>query len=43
MHDLLPNRPGQLTNILNGMAYFMPELYLGMLFTYGVGYRYAIR
>jgi NADH-quinone oxidoreductase subunit N len=34
MHDLLPYLPGQLTNILDGVKYFMPELYLGILFVF---------
>lgn len=32
MHDLLPYIPQQLTNILADLGYFMPELYLAMLF-----------
>jgi len=32
MHDLLPYIPGQLSSILDAMGYFMPEIYLGLLF-----------
>ena len=32
MHDLLPYISSQLTNILEGMTFFMPELCLAMLF-----------
>lgn len=32
MHELLPYISGQLTNILAGMPYFMPEIYLSVLF-----------
>src|SRR4051812_28397908 len=32
MHDLLPYLSGQLTSILDGMTFFMPEIYLIGLF-----------
>ena len=32
MHDLLPSLPDSLTNILGSLAYFVPEVYLVMLF-----------
>jgi len=32
MHDLLPYIPGQLTNILDGLTFFMPEICLALLF-----------
>lgn len=32
MHDLLPHISAQLTSILESLAYFMPEFYLGILF-----------
>ncbi|MDB5009429.1 MAG: hypothetical protein JWQ06_218 [Mucilaginibacter sp.] len=32
MHDLSPYIPGQLTHILDSINYFMPEMYLGVLF-----------
>jgi NADH-quinone oxidoreductase subunit N len=32
MHELLPYISAQLTNILAGMPYFMPEIYLSVLF-----------
>ncbi|MDR6940637.1 NADH-quinone oxidoreductase subunit N [Mucilaginibacter pocheonensis] len=32
MHDLLPHISGQLSNILGSITYFMPEVYLAILF-----------
>jgi len=32
MHDLLPFLPGSINNVLSSMPYFMPELYLALLF-----------
>lgn len=32
MHDLLPFLPGSISNVLNSIPYFMPEIYLGVLF-----------
>lgn len=32
MHDLLPILPGQLNEIFGGIPYFMPEIYLSVLF-----------
>jgi len=32
MHELLPYIPGQLTNILGSVKFFMPEIYLAALF-----------
>jgi len=32
MHDLLPNLPGSLSNVLGSIPYFMPEIYLAILF-----------
>lgn len=32
MHDLLPYLPGSLSNVLGSIPYFMPEIYLAVLF-----------
>lgn len=32
MHDLLPSLPGQLNHVLEGLQFFMPEIYLSALF-----------
>jgi NADH-quinone oxidoreductase subunit N len=32
MHDLLPFLPDSITNVLGGIAYFIPEIYLAALF-----------
>lgn len=32
MHDLLPSIPGSLTNVLGSLPYFVPEIYLAILF-----------
>jgi NADH-quinone oxidoreductase subunit N len=32
MHDLLPHISGQLSNVFGSIAYFMPEIYLSLLF-----------
>jgi len=32
MHDLLPLLPGNIDDVLNGIPYFMPEIYLSILF-----------
>jgi NADH-quinone oxidoreductase subunit N len=32
MHDLLPFLPGSINNVLSSIPYFMPEIYLAILF-----------
>ena len=32
MHDLLPFLPGQLNQVFESIPYFMPEIYLAVLF-----------
>jgi NADH-quinone oxidoreductase subunit N len=32
MHDLLPSIPGSISNVLGSIPYFMPEIYLAVLF-----------
>jgi len=32
MHDLLPSLPGSISNVLESIPYFMPEIYLAILF-----------
>src|SRR5882762_9045223 len=32
MHDLIPFIPGSISNVLDSIAYFLPEIYLTVLF-----------